>query len=146
MNQYLFINNVPVYSVSPTGAVKKIENLPKYHTDPKPSTLRRRGTFSKFTSKKEQKLHPYGLVIQCNDVQCIYEFRVFRKKPKKGLTGGGGSGERVGRGVGSNDDVPTDKLVSPLQSPNSLPNLMVPTNTPDNNTNTISRSHPLIVT
>ena len=146
MNQYLVDSNVPVYSVSPTGAVKKIENLTKYHTVPKPSTLRRRGTLSKLMSKKEQKLPPYGLVIQCNDVQCIYEFRVFRKKPKKVLTGGGVSGEGVGRGVGSSDDVPTDKLVSPLQSPNSLPNLMVPTNTPDNNTNIISRSHPLIVT
>ena len=28
-----------------------------------------------------ESLSSYGLVVQCNDVECIYEFRFFCKKP-----------------------------------------------------------------
>ncbi|XP_019850595.1 PREDICTED: uncharacterized protein LOC109581174 [Amphimedon queenslandica] len=69
-------SNVPVYSVGPNGDVTKIEpkDLKKYQESCRSSTH----------NPKEQKPPPYGLVIQCNDVQCIYEFRVFRKKdPEK---------------------------------------------------------------
>lgn len=29
--------------------------------------------------------YAYGLVVQCNDIQCIYEFNFFRKKTDKGV-------------------------------------------------------------
>ena len=138
MNEYLVKSNVPVYSVGPNGVVKKIEDLTKYQKSRRSSTrnLRRRRTIAQLMGKKEQKPPPYGLVIQCNDVQCIYEFRVFRKKdPKKG------QGERrEQRSTASSDDVPTDKLVSPLQSPTSLPNLTIPLSQ-NNNSNVSIHTH-----
>lgn len=173
MNDYLAESNVPVYSVSSTGAVKKIEHASQYYNrQGSRSTLRRRHTLSRLMSRKEEVL-PCGLAIECNKVQCLYEFRVFRYKaqeedplaiipeeqPNNDVTEGDVlSSSRddvashssvpppitmkeesaIDTESGFGGDVATGKLVSPIQSPTSMPNLTLPSPIPRN----VSKSHP----
>ena len=175
VNDYLAESNVPVYSVSSTGAVKKIEHASQYYNrQASRSTLRRRHTLSRLMSRKEEVL-PCGLAIECNNVQCLYEFRVFRYKSQEEdplaiipeeqpnndiIEGDMSSSSRDDvashRSVppitmeeesvndtesGFGGDVATGKLVSPIQSPTSMPDLTLPSMLP-NPTGNVSKSHP----
>jgi hypothetical protein len=72
----LLEKNVKVYRVSPKGTVTEVI---RRNPARQPSTLRRVGTrlMNAVTGDKSEML-PEGVVVQCNDVQCIYEFRLFR--------------------------------------------------------------------
>ncbi|XP_019850599.1 PREDICTED: uncharacterized protein LOC109581181 [Amphimedon queenslandica] len=173
VNDYLAESNVPVYSVSSTGAVKKIEHASQYYNrQGSRSTLRRRHTLSRLMSRKEEVL-PCGLAIECNKIQCLYEFRVFRYKaqeedplaiiPEEQPNNDINEGDILSSGrddvtshssvpppiatkeesvndieSGFGGDVATGKLVSPIQSPTSMPNLTLPSPIPRN----VSKSHP----
>lgn len=57
-------SDVPVYFVNySTGIERKMKTMELVRCAP-------------------SQFHPYGLVIQCNDVECIYEFSFFQKKKK----------------------------------------------------------------
>lgn len=85
---------------------------------------------------------PYGIAVRCNNIQCIFEFRVFRyigrycneetPPPCNEVTNENHSPLPI--------EVPTERLVSPLES-SSLPLL----SNADNNLSDTRRSEPLLL-
>lgn len=88
VNKVLLEGNVSVLSVSPKGEIKEFDLKTQGNPPAEQSSLRRRSstralnrTISRLVSIKEsdvEPIDPYGIPVQCNNVQCIFEFRVFR--------------------------------------------------------------------
>ena len=137
---------------------------------------------SRLMNRKDDEVLPCGLAIECNNVQCLYEFRVFRFKSQEedplsilqeesepsndiidnetvfssGVTTSREdmtSGDFLPEDESNNDEardvvtsggpaVPIAKLVSPIQSPTSLPNLTLPIQQDPASSDITSKSQP----
>ena len=88
---------------------------------------------------------PYGIAVQCNNIQCIFEFRVFRYIGRYGNEETPPPSNEVTNENHSllsldETEVPTERLVSPLES-SSLPLL----SNAGNNLSDTRRSEPLLL-
>lgn len=162
VHEKLAASNVPIYSVTPKGTVKRIEQPQKYSCQrfSRSASLRRANTLRRMTSSyvpPEDTPLPCGLAIECNNVQCIYEFRVFRlvnpneeQPPPVPPISNDFIEEEHSSSYSeeeTQDKVSVGHLVSPLQSP-SLPTLLTSQyNYTDNNIvcNGISASEPTLL-
>ena len=139
---------------------------------------------SRLMNRKDDEVLPCGLAIECNNVQCLYEFRVFRFKSQEedplsilheesepsndikdnetvfssGVTTSREdmtSGDFLPEDESNDDDeardvvatsggpaVPIAKLVSPIQSPTSMPNLTLPVQQGPASSDITSKSQP----
>ena len=88
-------HGVIVYSVDDNGTVKRVERPTLEETDEATpprrlrhqststslsnATLQRRGTLNRLRSMvfPDKKQPPRGIVVNCNDVECIFEFKVY---------------------------------------------------------------------
>lgn len=71
--------NCTIYSVKPNGKVEecdlsKVVAVPL----PKPDDINHRGSSAQKNSSADNNPYPYGIPVQCYNVPCIYEFRVFK--------------------------------------------------------------------
>ena len=123
VNNALAASKVPVYSVSPKGDVKLVDLVGGVRR--RQSILQRSRTLTRLMSAiggNNTDPPPQGIAVQCNDVQCIYEFKVFRYTGIQQESPQPPSDLSLYDTTLSSDDVPTGSLVSPIMSP-SLPDI-----------------------
>ena len=120
VNDALAASKVPVYSVSPKGDVKLVDLVGGVCR--RRSILQRSRTLTKLMNAiggNNTAPPPQGIAVQCNDVQCIYEFKVFRYTGIQQESPQPPSDLSLYDTTLSNDDVPSSSLVSPIMSPDT---------------------------